>query len=62
MGVARAMGVKTLSVRWVRAHFEREEAEPRWNSGGWVQDQDMLGAKIELSAELGAELNTLTLS
>jgi len=56
------MGVKTLSVRWVRAHFEREEAEPRWNSGGWVQDQDMLGAKIELSAELGAELNTLTLS
>jgi hypothetical protein len=62
VGVARAMGVKTLSVRWVRAHFEREEAEPRWNSGGWVQDEDMLGAKIELSAELGAELNALTLS
>jgi hypothetical protein len=57
VGVARAMGVKTLRVRWVRAHFEREEAEPRWNSGGWVQDEDMLGAKIEL----GAELNALTL-
>jgi hypothetical protein len=26
VGVARAMGVKTLSVRWVRAHFEREGA------------------------------------
>jgi len=29
VGVAREMGVKWLGMRWVKAHFEREEAEQR---------------------------------
>jgi hypothetical protein len=49
VGVARVMRVHTLGVRWARAPFESEQVEPRWNSGGWVQDEDLLGAKIDLS-------------
>jgi hypothetical protein len=56
VGVARQMRAKVLRVRWVRLHFERGKLEPRWNSGGWVQDEDMLGAEIHLSEDLSAAL------
>jgi len=45
VALAKEMGVKELSVSWVRTHFEKEALEPRWNGGGWVQDEDFLGAK-----------------
>jgi hypothetical protein len=50
VGVARETGVKWLNVRWVRAHFERQDVGPEWNSSGRCQDEDLLGAKIDLSA------------
>jgi hypothetical protein len=50
MSLAREMEVKELSVKWVRAYFEQEEEDPRWNTDGWVQDEDFLGAKIDLTA------------
>lgn len=48
MSLGKEMGVKELSVRWVRAYFERAEEDPKWNTGGWVQDKDFLGAAINL--------------